>query len=356
MHSVQWLSPLSSKRRSSRQLPERVKMLHLPKLNYECIHCGESCQMFEVQLDVGQVLEGSRDGKLYCLEGGCPHLGDSPQGRCLVYQRRPKVCQDFPFRVTETPGGRYVGASFACTAVSQGLGPDISGLDKDWSQYPALGHLQLELVPGWDCSWPTYQSLEEFVSDQLCFPHGPFLGALGVSLALAQRHTHWGQSQLKWLSDEVELVARRTLRGLLALCEAGDDLKLAEQVLVAQAQGGRYFSSLFGCWCEPERIHAEMQADQEAHWEVAEPFFRHLLFRKFLWGQPGVHARVCLLPLIGEMIHFWSWVPAMAALGKPTVEHRRKAIREVERRLTFHSTGWEDYLRPLSAAFLEGVA
>ena len=125
---------------------------------------------------------------------------------------------------------------------------------------------------------------------------------------------------------------------------------------MAQGVGGRYFSPLFQCWCEPEKIRPLLQSDQEEHWEVAEGFFRHLLFRKFLWGAPSVHARLCLLPLLNEMIHFWSWVPAVAQSSRPSLDHRRLAIREVERRLTFHSTGWEDYLLPLSKAFLEGVA
>jgi hypothetical protein len=52
------------------------------------------------------------------------------QRLCLLHQQlgievKPQVCGDFPFRHVETPGGDYVGVSFACTAVLTEKGPPI---------------------------------------------------------------------------------------------------------------------------------------------------------------------------------------------------------------------------------------
>ncbi|MBX3170873.1 MAG: YkgJ family cysteine cluster protein [Candidatus Eremiobacteraeota bacterium] len=337
-----------------------VSMVFLPPLNYECVHCGNSCEMFEVDVDPGLVLPGAQtrpDGRLYlrCLPDGCPNLSEASEDRCLVYEQRPGACRHFPFRAIDTPGGRFIGASFACTAVAQGSGPRIGREDRDWAELPAP-RVRAQLVEGQPCPWETYLKIEEFLGDQLCFSNGAFSAALGVSLALAQ--DHWaglGVARLSWLSDEVESTCQRILRGLLAISEADDQPQRAQQVLSSQAQGGRYFSCIFPGWVEPRQIQARLEQEEPEHWQQVEGFFRHLLFRKFLWGPPSVHARVCLLPLINEMIRYWTWQQALAESSRPTALMRRLAVREVERRLTFHAQGWEDFLAPLSLAFLQGV-
>jgi Fe-S-cluster containining protein len=316
--------------------------------------------MFDVEVDPASLLTGAvsrPDGgrRLRCAPDGCPHLSDQGCGRCSVYANRPRACRDFPFRVTETPGGVYVGASFACTAIAGNLGPKITDEAWDWSQYP-VHRMQTSLADHIPGDWQDYLRVEEFLSDQFCLPQGTWTGALGVSLGIARGHlARLGQEKLLGLSGEVESAAQRTLRGLLALCEAGDDVQRAQQVLTCLAQGGRYWSQIFGEWVEPAVIWQHLETEDSEHWADVEPFFRHLLFRKFLWGPPSVHARVCLLPLLNEMLRYWSWQQALQKNQRPDRELRLEAIRELERRLTFHAHGWEEFVRPLSIAFLTGV-
>lgn len=348
-------------RRRSQLMPGNSRdMAFLPPLNYECIHCGNSCEMFEVDVDPGVVLPGAQtrpDGRLYlrCLPDGCPNLSEAAEERCRVYEQRPGACRHFPFRAIETPGGRFIGASYACTAIAQGLGPRLERDQCDWEQLPAQ-KVRANLVDGVACPWESYLKIEEFLGDQLCFSNGAFSAALGVSLAISQNNlSGLGVARLSWLSDEIETTCQRILRGLLAISEADNQPQRAQEVLSSQAQGGRYFSHIFPGWVEPRKIQSRLEQEESDHWQQVEGFFRHLLFRKFLWGPPSVHARVCLLPLINEMVRYWTWQQALAENSKPTALMRRLAIREVERRLTFHAQGWEDFLAPLSLAFLQGV-
>lgn len=317
--------------------------------------------MFEVEVDPGLAVPGAvtrADGRLMlrCLPDGCPNLSDQPRERCQIYERRPGACRSFPFRAVETPGGRFMGASFACSAVLTGQGPRLALEDRDWDEIPTHRRLTADLLEGRPCSWKTYLLIEEYLGDQLCFANGSFSGALGVSLAAGQQNfTQLGKVKLQWLSEDVEAACQRTLRGLMAICEADDRAEKAQEVLICQAQGGRYQSNIFAGWAEPLEIQRQMEAEDSEHWADVEPFFRHLLFRKFLWGPPSVHARVCMLPLLNEMLRYWSWQQALVANSRPTRAMRLEAVREVERRLTFHAQGWEDFLLPLSLAFLQGV-
>lgn len=316
--------------------------------------------MFDVEVDPSSLLTGTTrrpDGglRLRCAPDGCPHLSDNGCGRCSVYGQRPRACRDFPFRVTATPGGHYVGASFACTAIAHSLGPKITDEAWDWSQYP-LQHPRPLLAEQHEAEWPDYLRIEEFLADQFCLPQGTWTGALGVSLGIARGHLgRLGEEKLQGLSGEIETAAQRTLRGLLALTEAGDDIDRAQQVLTCLAQGGRYWSQIFNGWVEPAQIWKHLEEDDSDHWTDVEPFFRHLLFRKFLWGAPSVHARVCLLPLLNEMLRYWTWQQSIQTGQPPGKEARLESIRELERRLTFHAHGWEEYIRPLSLTFLQGV-
>lgn len=319
--------------------------------------------MFDIELESGLELPGSveRDGshKLRCQTDGCPHLSDGSQDRCQVYDHRPKACRHFPFRGAQTPGGTYIGASFACTAIQLGQGPALESDSQDWHDLPVIDfHPPLSLdAPLTACPWSQYQKLEEYLADQLCYPDGAFSAAVQLSLALSQgRLQQLGAIPLAWLSEDIEAACQRTLRGLLALMESHFEEAQARQLLDAQLRGGRYWSPAFGCWVEPRKVHQRMSEGPDEHWKDVEPFFRHLLFRKFLWGAPSVHARVCLLPLLNEILRYWSWQQALAQGGVAGKAHRLGAIRELERRLTFHAFGWEDCLSSLSRAFLRGVS
>lgn len=336
--------------------------LHLPALNYACVHCGDCCRMFEVAVEPGRELAGTvlRPDGLRVLQrdsAGCVHLARSGPQLCTVYSDRPDVCRAFPFAVRRTPGGDFVGASFACTAVANGLGPPVSP-DRPWNDYPRPPDQQpVELFPGQPAPWELYLEVETLVDSLLEKPGGLWTAAFAVTLAARSgRWDQLGGLPLSAVSPAAGEAAERTLRGLLALCEAGGENERARQVLTALAGPGDYLSRIFPGSATPTEIWPRLDGDDPL-WPETLPFFRHLLFRKFLWGAPGVHARVACLPLLHEMLKYWSWQQALVEdRDTPGPDHRRRAVRELERRITFHGQGWEDYIRPLGLALLEGVS
>jgi len=172
--------------------------LHLPKgQNYSCIQCGRSCGMFneiivdeesertidkldyrpliqEGYEDLSPFIEGEYDPEKTRLrkteEGFCVFCDH--QRLCAIhkqygYDAKPKVCRQFPYRFVDTPGGTFVGLSFACTAVLQNEGkplvenePEIAGYyDQSFTVRDATKKPQL--THQWDFSWEGYRLLEE---------------------------------------------------------------------------------------------------------------------------------------------------------------------------------------------------
>lgn len=127
--------------------------LHLPpKMKYDCVMCGRGCADFW-EIPVDEVSEKRLEpfdlkpyqqrlkdqppfvksefdsGKALCRENDvCTFLKDNKA--CALHEAlgpkiKPQACIDFPFRYVETPGGAYVGLSFACTAILQDHGSDV---------------------------------------------------------------------------------------------------------------------------------------------------------------------------------------------------------------------------------------
>lgn len=120
---------------------------------FECLMCGRCCaDFYELPLDeasnqrldtmdlipmlptedrrppfeASPYREGGR--MLRQVQGHCCFM--TFQKLCMLHQQlhaeaKPQVCRDFPFWYVETPGGDYVGVSFACTAVLTEKGPAI---------------------------------------------------------------------------------------------------------------------------------------------------------------------------------------------------------------------------------------
>lgn len=171
--------------------------LHLPTgQRYECVQCGRSCRMFNevgVEEKSARVLE-SLDYRPLLPE---PVRDESPLiparsdpdrtvlrwhcGQCVFqrddhlcalhatfgFENKPRTCQDFPFRYVESPGGVYVGVSFACTAILQNVGSPVeerrAAMETGWrganSRRPAGNAVRLDRRHR--ISWEAYQALED---------------------------------------------------------------------------------------------------------------------------------------------------------------------------------------------------
>lgn len=183
--------------------------LHLPSgINYACLECGRSCEMFdEVEVDA-ETLDRWRSlpiAELAATNSGgetsaaylespwtpgkqiLPKQGDLKSGRpcsflkenklCSIqcefgFDLKPRVCRTFPFRFVETPGGVFTGLSFACTAVLQNHGPAVSSQESELLATQANSPTrdargEILLAPQLPVSWDQYSMIESDLVDLL---------------------------------------------------------------------------------------------------------------------------------------------------------------------------------------------
>ena len=353
--------------------------LHLPGLVYDCVSCGKGCTMFEVELMPYEVkpLEESPVTRqvraegyepLRVLESGRTYLGKKSDSTCIYlngdklcrihaeqgYEAKPWTCQAFPFAAEPTPDGVYMGLSFACTAVVRQLGRPLE------EQRPELTKRYGGRLPeaGWvlwgevALEWERYREIEARVRDGLA-RHGD-LGLLQAAAALCLVvHTgDWGALEADPpLNPAFGACADNLLSGLITLVEtAGDPPERIEQVLVAFAQGGRFYSNSL----EREVVLSELSSSlPDWYAPRVRQYLEHLLFRKSLLRPPDVLSRVCLLPLVAHAVRFFTLAAAGGAL--PEIEHWEAAVGILEGRLMFHSRGMESYFQRIARGFLEAL-
>ncbi len=191
-------------------MTEPLPEFHLPESqNYHCIQCGRSCGMFmEVPIEPrSETRLGDYDLKSIMPEeirekapfhvspiaderrvilrhaGTCAFQCDD--GLCGIhkkwgYDTKPQTCRDFPYRFVETPGGVYVGLSYACTAAQENLGPPVTDqLDELKSEYPVANSRRgdenpVRLSNRHEVSWQAYVDLERDLDSVLTIGDYPF--------------------------------------------------------------------------------------------------------------------------------------------------------------------------------------
>lgn len=91
--------------------------------------------------------------------------------RELGGERKPLVCQTFPYLLTETPDGIFITLSYACPAVSEGMGPEveqqrayleqmIASRGEEMPQAPPVAQT-VEITRDHGMAWNDYRMLEE---------------------------------------------------------------------------------------------------------------------------------------------------------------------------------------------------
>jgi Fe-S-cluster containining protein len=335
--------------------------VNIPDLRYDCLHCGYSCQGLEVELssieyealrslDPQAVTENRDRHWLRKRECGACHFlsAEESGGRCQLHssygpQSKPAACREFPFRALATPGGVFLGASFACRAILERHGPPVDVVEAQVRELPPY-----PLAPGLDMNWPHYQSWERRVARRL-----EEQGGLGLWTAALELTLEVLQAPAREPKPSLDDDLQASFRGLLALAEGPSDESELLAILQALAQRGAYTSRLLG---GPVDVGAVLDSWQEpwSLWPEVEPFFQHLLFRKYLLEGPDVHSRVCSLPIMAQLLEFL--VLARAGNRPASLAHAHWAIRTLEERLTFHARGLELYLGRCGQAFLRGLA
>lgn len=334
--------------------------MNIPELSYGCVHCGYSCQGLEAELSQAEseALDPEavvvRDSRYWLRKEPCGSchflLPEGPEGRCDLHRRlgleaKPRPCREFPFRALDTPGGVFLGASFACRAIATGQGPalreqNFSLATRTLPSFP--------LAPGIELDWKRYVEWELRSRDLLRAQ-----GAMGLwSAPLTATYELLGLPPAP-PSPLLEQELQAAFRGLLALAEGPMEPETLRQFLQAHTERGSYRSRILG---RDVKIDEVLGAWEEpwSRWPEVAGFFEHLLFRKYLLEGPDVHSRLCSLPILAQILQFL--VQARALGGSDREEDVLWAIRALEEKLTFHARGLENYLGRCGRAFLEGIA
>ena len=136
--------------------------IEIPRyLRYDCLRCEQCCRRgWPIGLahadydrlktrDWGQldpqladrrlfVVEGHRARTALCDDGSCVFLDED--NLCIIhkrlgYQTKPLGCRLYPFTITRTPSGNYVGVRFSCRAVAQLHGRQLTDHRKELSSF-----------------------------------------------------------------------------------------------------------------------------------------------------------------------------------------------------------------------------
>lgn len=171
--------------------------LHLPKdQNFHCRSCGRCCRAswtIAVDPKAEEVIRQSRSyqelqaqgyeplvvvderlalGRRKC--GACQFL--QADGKCAIHSelggnKKPIVCQIYPYLLTETPDGIFASMSFACPTVLENVGPPLEASRSEMEQLLAqrgmevprfaVAYERIEVLSGRFVSWSFYKTLEE---------------------------------------------------------------------------------------------------------------------------------------------------------------------------------------------------
>lgn len=171
--------------------------LHFPAgQNYDCVMCGRGCESLwtiPVETHVVERIEKHPLGLRVINENGAAfskndeggyviHYADPAQPRCgfladdklcrihseLGMEAKPLTCQQFPFHVTETPDGVYVGVSFFCTSVRENSGRPLQA-HEDWLRQlmktsirvTTIEEDKVQVAPGVYTNWTDFCAFEE---------------------------------------------------------------------------------------------------------------------------------------------------------------------------------------------------
>ncbi|MCX7718632.1 MAG: hypothetical protein N2111_09580 [Candidatus Sumerlaeaceae bacterium] len=301
---------------------------------------------------------------------------------------KPSVCLEFPYRYRETPGGIYVGLSFACPSVRGNRGQPVAdqraeladGLVRSFSLRKVADPVRLS---SWhELDWPSYLELENALDERLGRSAEPINRRL-IEASLVLRFfrlfdhaRHGPRAPDEWTRRvpreeleefltalrrtdfvEIQRLASKPCRSLLLKrmfmgSVAGFASALWRSagrvgtVWTIACQYARHASGLGRVRLAPvdatvsHRELAEMRlpAPGSESAILIERYLRHCLFRKDLLDAPTVERGLNMLLLNAALIPWYALAVARAHnRSEPSAADWSDAVGEVEKTYGFHS-------------------
>lgn len=223
-----------------------------------------------------------RDGRFFARkdsEERCSFL--TPQSLCQLHAEmgasaKPRGCRQFPFRLTRTPDGIFVGASFYCPSIQDNEGSPLADyrqeLEELAADLPVWGAEPLVVWRDVRLEWPVYRQLEEFL--------------------LAQSEMEVGLAQGLWSLAQFSLQPGRPLSEYMQKSQAA--LEPPEEPFILMQS--HWFKQLTG---------QVLKAVAPAPAEPLERYLRSLIWRKALLGRRSLLGNLALLYLVPDLVRFW---------------------------------------------------
>ncbi|MFN8610486.1 MAG: hypothetical protein U0931_23305 [Vulcanimicrobiota bacterium] len=308
--------------------------LHLPsEQNYDCVQCGRSCQAgwdIAVEEPVRRQLEGhpltlrviqergaamvEKKGEMVLkMAPACGYL--EPDLLCGVHrhigvQAKPSICRLFPYILSHTPEGTYVGVSYACTAARQNLGRPLSVQSAEVQQLLELGAtvniVQDDglLVHGsWFIRYSDYRRLEQEILQRA--------EAVGIFAAISEALCGLGRQVSGWARPRntnprpapEELAGCGAIDNPLLTRLRGEMWSQLSQHLLPELEGVEPVTRAhFQKVTESLR---DVRGVEPLHSAEVEKYLRHLVFRKQLVMHPTLLSNLCLLDFLPTFLSLY---------------------------------------------------
>ena len=335
--------------------------LHLPaEQNYDCVQCGRSCQAgwdIAVEEPVRQKLEGhpltlrviqehgaalveKKGGLVLNMTPACGYL--EPDLLCGIHRHigveaKPNICRLFPYILSVTPEGAYVGVSYSCTAARQNLGrplsvqaAEVQSLLELGTTVNLVGEDGLPVHGSWFTQWSDYRNLENQIWRRA--------DSVGMQGALAEALTGVARQVAGWTrprNTSPRPAPEELSGGVPADLET---LHMVRRQMWAQLSE-HLLPELGGVTESLQGIEGVAPLDTPQ----VEKYLRHLVFRKQLVIHPTLLSNLCLL----------DFLPTFLALyGHGFARHRGREMQDqdywdaldvAEKFLVYHCRG----LRPV---------
>ena len=349
-----------------------MKVILPEGFKYDCVRCGKGCfqpwnipvaeEVHQDLKDKNLQAEGYQpfrqmpDGRFALNHRGpegCVFL--TPEKLCKVhselgYDRKPLMCRQFPFYLSPTPDGYYVGLSFFCTSIQQGTGQPLEGHRAEMESLAEELAVRMEydqekthveVMNGAGVDWEGYKAFEARLRENW----GPDnLEDLVIRTALGMN----GLEDNEERRQRMEIVLEDNIGQVVANVEAAADTEKRAAVKSAYPQQQPFFSVRLG---RQIKLYAQAKGfEKEIH-----RYLDHVVFRKFLThGQ--LFGRLLFLLVVKRLLERYTELSARGEGREATIEDFHKAMDVVEMQIMLHSVGYEPVFEWLIEDFQELVA
>jgi Fe-S-cluster containining protein len=335
-----------------------------PQQNYDCIQCGRSCQAgWDIPVEPhvearmadhplvqsGQALRTKRGIRLLNMTADQPKcqflqadLLCSLHARCGP-DAKPNTCRTYPYIVTHTPSGVYVGVSYSCSAARSNQGrplhqqqSEIEGLLSRGTAINRLGQDGLAVHESWFCSWQEYCEWEAAL-EQRAQQVGWTEAISGALQAVAIQVAGWGRRRSSASAPIPEPLHHSET--------AAFNLDWLHQWLWRELTE-HFHAGLEGVEASWRADYAALpRLDLDLAWSGPdlERYLASVVFRKQLVLHPTLLGNLCLLDFLPRFLGTYTRALARQRGRTPEMADYWDALDLAEKFLVYHCRG----LRPL---------